>query len=280
MSRLVSSSCRRVGDSCGEFSVDTGEWHNGTALSWYETEPAWKTRNDRISVLLSCHALPLLNIVSFENSPNQSLKGESTSNDEITATRFMFLLVPWKVMNFSTFQCSRTHHWGSISWLQIQDVWCWGLSSSASKHLFCFLWYPISIALIRSCWVRMLGELWLLKVWSKVYCLCILCIFTGHGLKRILAKVSYQPTTQAPFFWGKSLDTFHYLHMLWSIQHLISSPLALWCRNSEPSKCFLESVSFTEVTQHFRLCRRKATLRATVPRDFQGSLHLFHQNRV
>ena len=54
MSRLVSSSCQRVGDSCGEEPVLIGrahtEWHNGTALSWYETEPAWKTRNDRISV--------------------------------------------------------------------------------------------------------------------------------------------------------------------------------------------------------------------------------------
>lgn len=45
--------------------------------------------------------LPLLSIVSFENSPNQSLKAGSTGNDEITATMLYYVFVgPLKVHEF------------------------------------------------------------------------------------------------------------------------------------------------------------------------------------
>ncbi len=131
-------SCRAAaGESEGhaavEFSVDRAcphsQWHFGTALSWYETEPAWKTRNDRISVL------PLLNIVPFENSQNQYLKGESNWqrwNHRSTNPSFLVPESPWISPRESELYTSLKFYF----LLQIQDVWSWGHSSSASKHLF------------------------------------------------------------------------------------------------------------------------------------------------
>ena len=133
--------------------------------------------------------LPLLSIVSFQDSPSQSLKGGSTGNDEITATilHYCVFVGPLKV-----------HEFLHVSVLRelIVEVLFPGLILSASKHLL------------------FVASNYQAKFVARG-------IFTGHGWSEtsFSAKksVAYQPTTQAlcVFLGTNSLDTFFFnLHIL------------------------------------------------------------------
>lgn len=124
--------------------------------------------------------LPLLSIVSLENSPNQSLKGGSTKSRPLCY--IMFFVGPLKVHEFlHVYHVSvlrELHYWGSISWL----------NSSASKHLL---------------FVASNYQAKFEKVWN---------LFLGEK------SVAYQPTTQAQCFFGAKITGHislpYYLHIL------------------------------------------------------------------
>ena len=89
------------------------EWHNGTALSWYETEPAWKTRNDRISVAPPEYCfVPRLSKPIFERRINWQ-----RWNHGHYITLLCFCWSPESAWISPRFSAQGTHCWGSISWL-------------------------------------------------------------------------------------------------------------------------------------------------------------------
>lgn len=150
------------------------EWHNGTALSWYETEPAWKTRNDRISVY------------------------------SVAPPEYCFVR-----------KLSKPIFESRINWQR----WNYG-----HYVILCFCWSPESA--------------WISPRFSALE-LIIEALFSGFRFRMF-------------------------------------DVLGWWCRIwKNHQNASFEFVWPTEVTQHFRLCRRKATLRATVPREESRDPNLF-----
>ena len=132
--------------------------------------------------------LPLLSIVSFQDSPSQSLKGGSTGNDEITATilHYCVFVGPLKV-----------HEFLHVSVLRelIVEVLFPGLIHQLPST--CCLWHPITR---RSSWL-------------------VASLRVMDGLKPLSRpKISSLPThnpSSLCFLGANSLDTFFFnLHIL------------------------------------------------------------------